>query len=80
MSQLSFFDFSDRMESLALSGDPLLKLDSLIPWESFRKPILRALRNPFKRSTGRPPYDVVLMFKILILQTLYNLSDDQTEF
>ena len=29
---------------------------------------------------GRPPYDVVLVFKILVLQSLYNLSDDQTEY
>jgi transposase len=29
---------------------------------------------------GRPPYDAVLIFKILVLQSLYNLSDDQIEF
>src|SRR5690606_13531030 len=29
---------------------------------------------------GRKPYDVVAMFKILILQSLYNLSDHQIEF
>ena len=29
---------------------------------------------------GRPSYDVILMFKILVLQRLYNLSDDQMEF
>jgi len=36
----------------------------------------------FSRGThgGRPPYDAVLIFKVLILQSLYNLSDDQTEY
>ncbi len=29
---------------------------------------------------GRPPYDAVLMFKVLVLQHLFNLSGDQTEF
>ena len=29
---------------------------------------------------GRPPYDPVLMFKVLVLQTLYTLSDDRTEY
>ena len=29
---------------------------------------------------GRPPYDAVLMFKVLVVQTLYTLSDDQTEY
>jgi len=33
-----------------------------------------------KSNAGRKPFDVVVMFKILILQSLYNLSDDQTEF
>ena len=29
---------------------------------------------------GRPPYDYVLMFKIMILQRYYNLSDEQVEY
>jgi len=33
-----------------------------------------------KSNAGRKPYDAVLMFKILVLQTLYNLSDDQLEY
>jgi transposase, IS5 family len=31
-------------------------------------------------NARRPPFDRVLMFKILILQSLYNLSDDQIEY
>ena len=41
------------------------------------------MRTPRKTTAikgGRPPYDPVLMFKILVLQTLYTLSDDQTEY
>ncbi len=45
------------------------------PWQ-FREP----LAKPLKRSGGRPPCDPVLMFKILVLQGLYGLSDDQAEF
>lgn len=33
-----------------------------------------------KGKGGRPPYDYLLMFKIVILQKMYNLSDDQTEY
>ena len=29
---------------------------------------------------GRPPFDHVLMFKVLVLQTQNNLSDERTEF
>jgi len=32
------------------------------------------------RIGGRPPFDYVLMFKILVLQKLYNISDDKTEY
>lgn len=80
MTQLGFFDYSDRLESLSKFGDPLEKLNELIPWESFRKPLRKALKRPLIKKAGRPPFDLVLMFKILILQNLYNLSDDQTEF
>ena len=80
MSQFGFFDVSSRLESLSSCGDPLLKLKDLVPWESFRPLLEKARQAPSKQATGRPAYDSVLMFKILILQSLYNLSDDQTEF
>ncbi len=41
---------------------------------------MRALRRSDGAKGGRPPYDAVLMFKILVLQTLYTLSNDQAEF
>lgn len=80
MSQFGFFDISSRLESLSSCGDPLLKIKDLVPWESFRPLLAMARLDPSKQATGRPAYDSVLMFKILILQSLYNLSDDQTEF
>lgn len=33
-----------------------------------------------KSNAGRKPFDVVLMFKLLVLQTLYNLADEQVEY
>jgi transposase, IS5 family len=34
-----------------------------------------------KRSkAGRKPFDAILMFRMLILQLLYNLSDEQIEY
>ena len=33
-----------------------------------------------KSNAGAKPIDVVLMFKILVLQQLHNLSDDQIEY
>src|ERR1700716_3586976 len=33
-----------------------------------------------KSNAGRKPYDTILKFKIVVLQSLHNLSDEQTEY
>lgn len=66
MSQFGFFDVSSHLESLSSCGDPLLKLNELVPWESFRPLLEQARFDPTKQATGRPAYDSVLMFKVLI--------------
>jgi len=80
MHQQGFFDLEDRYELLEKLGDPLPKLDEVVNWNGFR-PALRKIRKKKDASKGgRPPFDEVLMLKVLVLQQLYNLSDDQTEF
>jgi transposase len=49
-------------------------------WEEFRGALTRALKKEAKGLGGRPAYDYVMMFKILILQKPYNMSDDKTEY
>ncbi len=49
-------------------------------FELFRAELEAALQRSDRAKGGRPPYDAVLMFKVLVLQTLYTLSDDQTEY
>ena len=78
MSQPGFFDLDNR--SFSMLGDPLKVLDQAIPWETFRPVLSKALRKFKKCNADRKPYDSVFMFKILVLQSLNNLSDDQTEF
>jgi len=74
------FDTDFRMQDIDKNGDPLVALNKAVDWEIFR-PQLQVIRQKKRKSTaGRKPFDVVLMFKILILQSLYNLSDDATEF
>ena len=51
-----------------------------MPWEDFRLALEAVLCRSKRKKGGRPPFDAVLMFKILVLQSLYNLSDDQTEY
>lgn len=68
------------MELLSKLGDPLEELNKIIKWEIFLSDITRACRKEGTGKGGRPPYDEIMMFKILVLQRLYNLSDDQTEY
>ncbi len=75
--QSGFFDLENRHEQLEKLGDPLPKLSALVDWEGFH-PLLREKKR--KSTAGRKPYDAVLMFKILFLQTFYGLGDDQTEY
>jgi IS5 family transposase len=80
MKQKGFFDENDRLIELSKMGDPLEKLNKHIQWEGFREALTSALKNEPKGPGGRPSYDYVMMFKILILQKLYNMADDATEY
>ena len=78
--QPGFFDHEDRLALLEKLGDPLPKLARVVDWEAFR-PVLSGLRKATEPGKGgRPPFDPVLMFKVLVLQQFYNLSDDQIEY
>lgn len=77
--QPSFFDESERMEALSKLNDPLETLAKFVDFEMFR-PVLSEVLPREEKSVGAKPYDVVFMFKILILQRLYKLSDQQAEY
>ena len=80
MIQPGFFDLQDRLHKIDKNGDPLTKINETVNWEVFR-PALEKARDKGRQSTVGPKgYDVILLFKILVLQSLYNLSDDATEF
>jgi transposase, IS5 family len=78
--QPGFFDVDERYASLSAAGDPLERLARVIDFELFRGELEAALERSDRVRGGRPPYDAVLMFKVLVLQTLYTLSDDQSEY
>src|SRR5499427_4424753 len=78
--QPGFFDGDERLQALSAAGDPLERLAQVIDFEVFRSDLEAALSRSDRTRGGRPPYDAVLMFKVLVLQTLYTLSDEQTEY
>lgn len=74
------FDEDIRLKKISDQGDPLIKLKTIVPWEIFRKDIEKVFNKEPKGPGGCPRYDVIMMFKILILQRYYNLSDEKMEF
>ena len=78
--QPGFFDLDRRYGALSAACDPLERLALVVDFELFRPELDAALERSDRAKGGRPPYDAVLMFKVLVLQTLYTLSDDQTEY
>ena len=81
INPLGFFCDHFLLKKLTKLKDPLVKLNDHIDWKLFA-PILDVVFNKPKNSNnvGRLPFDRLMMFKLLILQSLYNLSDDQMEY
>jgi transposase, IS5 family len=74
------FDEAFKLERISKLGDPLEKLNRTIDWNVFRYTLDKHLATEAKGPGGRPPFDYIMMFKILILQEYFGLSDEQMEF
>lgn len=78
--QLGFLDIDTRHAKLSGYGDPLERLNQVINWEIFRPVLAKIDTKKRKSNAGRKPTDRILMFKLLILQRMNNLSDERLEF
>jgi len=78
--QVGMFDVEERLAGLSKKGDDLERLHAVVDFERFRAELERAVPRADRSKGGRPPFDHVLMFKVLILQTQNSLSDERTEF
>ncbi len=74
------FDLTDHLARLSAMGDPLEALDCHVNFEVFRPVLVEALGYGERPKGGRPPYDAVVMFKVLVLASMHNLSDERMEF
>jgi IS5 family transposase len=79
--RIGLFDKDETSEKLSKLGNPLEKLRKVIDFDMFRSNLEANMLNQDKKSAaGCKPYDVVMMFKIILLKRFYNLSDEQTEY
>lgn len=77
----SLFDQQFTAEKLEEIGNPLAMVSKVIDFEMFRSLLESKLLNTNKKNNaGAKPFDVVLMFKILILQRYYGLGDKQVQY
>ena len=75
-----FFDVDERLAALSAKGDDLQRVKALVDFELFRPALEAAVPRADRSKGGRPPFDHVLMFKVLILQTMHSLSDERCEY
>ena len=78
--QPGLFDLDERYAALSRTGDPLERLAAVVDFEIFRADLDAALARSDQAKDVRSPMDPVMIFKVLILQALYGLADEQTEF
>lgn len=80
MDQPGFFDIDERLARLSGLGDQLEAFSRDVDFELFRQELEKALSYSDGSKGGRPPLDPVMMFKILVIQTINALSDERTEY
>jgi transposase, IS5 family len=78
--QGGLFDDQERKEALSLLATPLDRLNERLDWELFRADLEGHLDYRCGSQGGRPPWCPVLLFKIIVLQKYFDLSEEQTEF
>lgn len=80
-TESGLFEQENTLESLSKMGNPLVMLKDVVDFEQFRNELEKLFRNNSKKNNaGRKPIDPVFMLKVLFLQRLYNISDNQVEY
>jgi IS5 family transposase len=80
VGQRGFWDEQNRVAKLQQKKPVLMRLSEAIPWESFRPLLEKGYAQNRKSNAGRKRIDPLILFKMLILQQLFNLSDEEVEF
>lgn len=78
--QAGFWDFEHRLRELSAQGDPLEKLAATVDFEIFRGELEAATARCDPAKGGRPGFDPVLKFRMLVLQAMHGLSLAQTGY
>jgi len=80
MIKNSLFAGQEREAKLDKLGDALRTLQEHVDFAALAAEIDRAAPRPNRERGGRPPFPTELMVRVLLIQQLFNLSDEQMEF
>lgn len=80
MPRTSLFAEQERETKLDKIGDACAKLSAHVDFAALAAQIDEAAPRPGRERGGRPPFPTELMVRVLVIQQLYNLSDEQMEF
>jgi IS5 family transposase len=79
--QAGFVDVKERPKELSAKGDALERPNAVVDFGLFRADLERAVPRSDGSKDGRPAFNHVLMFKVLVLQAAsHGLSDERTEY
>jgi IS5 family transposase len=78
MTTLLDIAIKERYEKLLKIGDKLAEINKNVDWKKF-VPIVSGLYDNKSEKGGRPNMDEIVMVKMLVLQGLYGLSDQELE-
>jgi IS5 family transposase len=80
MMKPNLFAAQEREAKLTELGDSLQKLERLVDFEALTAAVDNAAPRPSRERGGRPPFPTEVMVRILLIQQMFNLSDEQLEF
>jgi IS5 family transposase len=78
--QSGFFAVEERLRELSAKGDDLERIAALVDFSLFRVELEQAVPRADGTKGGRPAFNHLLMFKILLLQAMHGLSDERCEY
>jgi transposase len=80
LEQRGFWNEQNRVAKLQKKKPVFMRLSEAIPWDLFRSLLEKGYTQDRKSNAGRKRIDPLILFKMLILQQLFNLSDEEVDF
>lgn len=78
MKVLDGFTLNGKYKRIQQLGNTLVDLEPVIEWEAFR-PIIKGLFDNSQEERARHGIDEMLVLRMFVLQSFYDLSDEEME-